>query len=149
MGLIGRGEKDIRIKIYLTSGLEGTEEKAFIQTVPAPLPTAVLSDASCLEELFWTDSLKMTHWPEQRWGRFSAFYSKGVIGPPASLKLRFLEVRPLSLLTWFTFYTFYQRRIAAFLILSCKTLFQMYKILYPHDVSWLFPGLRSQKYKKL
>lgn len=52
MGVIGRGEKDIRIKIYLTSGLEGTEEKAFIQTVPAPLPTAVLSDASCLEELF-------------------------------------------------------------------------------------------------
>ena len=114
-------------------------------------PTSVMSNACGLAELlFWTDSLRMTHCPEQSWGRFSVLYSKALIGPSVSLKLRFPELRPLSLLTWFASYTFYQRRrIAAFLIFSCKTLFQMYKVLYSHDVSWLFPGLWSQKHKKL
>ena len=80
-------------------------------------PTYVMSDACCLAELlFWTDSFRMTHCPEQSWGRFSVLYSKAVIGPSVSLKLGFPELRSLSLLTWFASYTFYQyRRIAAFL----------------------------------
>lgn len=105
----------------------GGRRKLFFRVGRHLFPATVMSDACCLEELFWTDSLQMTCWLEQSWGRFSAFYSKGVIGPPVSLKLRFPELRPLSLLTWFTSYTFYQRRIAAFLIFSSKTLFQMYK----------------------
>lgn len=110
-----------------------------------------MSDACCLEELFWTDSLQMTRWLEQSWGRFSAFYSKGVIGPPVSLKLRFPELRPLSLLTWFTSYTFYQRRIAAFLIFSSKTLFQMYKYFIHvmfRGYFWVYDHRNTKSYRK-
>lgn len=145
-----RGWKDSRMKTCLTPGFErGRQEKALQSR---PTPPLHHGNEQCL--LLWgiivnrfaqNDSLAWT-----KLGRFSAFYSKGVIGPPACLKLRLPELGSLSLLTRFTSYTFYQRRrIAAFLIFSCQTLFQMHKALYPHDVSWLFPGLWSEKHKKV
>lgn len=147
MGVIGRGEKTLGWNIPDFRFRRGQRTKLLFRVGRHLFPATVMSDACCLEELFWKDSLKITRWLEQSWGRFSAFYSKGVIGPPVSLKLKFPDLRPLSLLTLFTSYTFYQHRIAVFLIFSCKTLFQMYKVLYPHDVSWLFAGLWSRKHK--